>query len=669
MSGSNAAFIAIDLGATSGRVMLGVLHPAALAVRVELVECGRFPNGPDAHDGGLRWDFEALWSGIVAGLREAASVAAERGLDVRGIGVDSWAVDHGFLDDDGALLARPWCYRDPRTDAVRRRVYARIPFAEHYAINGLQDLPFTSAFQLVAGAESGDVAGVGDTDSEADGSERTGAAVVRETEWTRAAQVLLIPDLVTYRLTGRRVAEATNASTTGLLDARTRTWSDSHIARLVQEFPELGNLRARLPELVEPGAAVGRLLPDIREVTGLAEVPVFAVGSHDTASAVAAAPLPPPRAMTPFPSTTPFPPTTPTRAGAENDLVDRGVVPGAREDDAAGRKQDAARREQDASGREDDAADARKAVAAYISSGTWSLVGLELDEPVLTLASREANFTNELGIDGTVRYLRNVMGLWILNECVREWSEADGEPVDLSALLEDAAREPGGRCLIEVDGEDFLAPGDMVGRVRAAIARQASGSLPPDDTGGAVRLDDVGGAVWLDGTGVRLDTAVHGGGGPDGPERGDGGLDGPPHSGAQGWSVASGSGGVVVPDTRPAIARVILDSLATAYARVVRQAGELAGAQVTAIHVVGGGSQNDLLNRLTAEASGLPVHAGPVEATALGNVLVQARAAGALTAANGGPALLPDLRATVRAGTELHTYKPRGARPESRLHP
>lgn len=539
----STGFVAVDLGATSGRVMLGVVpdgraSPGGAVVpdgsasdgvvpdggergpaRVELVECARFPNGASAGgDGGLRWDLDGLWDGIVGGLREAARLAAGRGVEIRGIGACSWAVDHGLFGDDGTLLADPWCYRDGRTDEARERVYARIPFADHYAVNGLQDLPFTSMFQLVAGA--------GDED------------------WKRTAQVLLVPDLVTYRLTGRRVAEVTNASTTGLVDAAARTWADSHIARLAREFPELGDLRARLPELVEPGTVVGRLLPEIREATGLGDVPVYAVASHDTASAVAATPLP---------------------------------------DDG---------------------------VAAYISSGTWSLVGLELDAPVLTAASREANFTNELGIDGTVRYLRNVMGLWILNECVREWSESDvaagGSPVVLGDLLDAAAREPGGRCLLDVEGEEFLAPGDMAGRVRAAIERSTS----------------------------------------DGGRAGGREPSGASPSGAAG-DLAGG-----VPDTRPATARIVLDSLAAAYAQVVRRAGELADVEVTAIHVVGGGSQNDLLDRLTAEAAGLPVHAGPVEATALGNILVQARADGAVEGT---------LRDVVRASTGIRSFGAGGA--------
>ena len=393
-------------------------------------------------------------------------------------------------------MGDPWCYRDARTEGVADRVYERISFAGHYAVNGLQHLPFTTEFQLVAGADGGP------------GS----------FDWALASRLLLVPDLITYRLTGRQVAEVTNASTTGLLDARSRTWSAELLDRLGAEYPGLAGLGELLPELVEPGTVVGPLTDAVREATGLDTVPVFAVASHDTASAVVGTPLP------------------------------------------------------------------EDGTAAYISSGTWSLVGVELPGPVLTDASREANFTNELGVDGTVRYLRNVTGLWVLDECVREWtvdaSRGEGPPVDLGGLLAEAAAEPGGRCLLAVDGDEFLAPGDMPARVRAAIRR----------------------------------------------------------SGAE------------VPETRAALARVVLDSLADAYARVVRQAGELAGIEIRAVHVVGGGSQNELLNRLTAQASGLPVVVGPAEATALGNVLVQARASGV------GPRTLAGLRTVVRDSTELHMF-------------
>ncbi|MEU4387131.1 rhamnulokinase family protein [Promicromonospora sp. NPDC023805] len=491
-----SGFVAIDLGATSGRVMLGVVDDR----RVELVECGRFPNGPVSDERGeLRWDVRTLWRGILDGLRSAGDVARERGVEIRGIGVDSWAVDYGLLDGAGELVADPHCYRDARTDGVADEVYRQIPFADHYAVNGLQHLPFTTEFQLVAGVSTGSTSG-------------------GRGEWARAEQLLLIPDLIAYWLTGRQVAEVTNASTTGLLDARSRDWSADLLDRLAAARPELAGLRDRLPGLVEPGAAVGHLLPEVREATGLGEVPVLAVASHDTASAVAAAPL-----------------------GTS---------------------------------------------AAYISSGTWSLVGLELSAPVLTEASRAANFTNELGLDGTVRYLRNVMGLWVLDECVRAWSADDGAPVDLPGLLAAAEAEPGGRCLVDVDGDEFLAPGDMPRRVSDAVARL--------------------------GVELHLDTV----------------------------------------STRPALVRVILDSLAAASARAISEASALAGVVVDTVHVVGGGSRNELLCRLTAEAAGLPVIAGPVEATALGNVLVQARAVGVVSGD------LTALRDVVRESSSLRRYDP-----------
>jgi rhamnulokinase len=407
-------------------------------------------------------------------------------------------VDYGLLDADGVLLGAPRSYRDPRILGAAERVYERVSPREHYAVNGLQHLPFTTEFQLAAASD--------------------------DAAWASARGLLLIPDLITCWLTGRQVAEVTNASTTGLLDVRSRAWSSELLGRLGAELPALAGLKDVLPDLVEPGTVVGPLLAALADETGLGDVPVVAVASHDTASAVAAIPLG-------------------ARPGSE-------PVPGG--------------------------------VPAYVSSGTWSLVGLELDAPVLTEASQEANFTNELGLDGTVRYLRNVMGLWVLDECLREWERA-GEPEDIVALLAAAAEEPGGRCIVDVDDDAFLAPGDM-------------------------------------------------------PRR---------------FCAAAEAAGQEVPATRPALARAVLDSLAAAYARVVSQAGELAGASVTAVHIAGGGVRNELLCRLTAEATGLPVVAGPVEAAALGNVLVQARAVGAL---HGG---LDALRDVVVASTELIAYQPR----------
>ncbi len=461
-----SAFAAVDLGASSGRVIVGTLRDE----RVALHEVNRFPNGPVRVGGALHWDVLALYRGMLDGLRAATREAGE----LAGIGIDSWAVDYGLLDADGELLGTPFHYRDGRTDGVPEKVFTTIPADELYARTGLQVQPFNTVFQLVA----------------AQGTAALAAA----------KGMLLVPDLLGYWLTGVRVAEVTNASTTGLLDATTRTWATDLADRLGVDTRLLAPLRD-----------AGELLGHAGEVGG---APVWTVGSHDTASAVVAVP--------------------------------------ATADDFA-----------------------------YISCGTWSLVGLELDRPVLTQESRAANFTNEAGVDGTVRYLRNVMGLWVLQESIRTWNEA-GLPADLPDLLAAAARVPALTTVVDIDGPVFLPPGDMPARIAAEAVR--TGQTPPQSQAETVRC--------------------------------------------------------------------ILDSLALAYRRAVRQASALSGRPVSVVHVVGGGVRNELLCQLTADATGLPVVAGPVEGAALGNVLVQARAAGALS---GG---LADLRAVGARGLELRRYEP-----------
>ena len=442
------AFAAVDLGASSGRVVVGRFEDGTLDLEV----VHRFPNEPVRVAGTLHWDILALFRGVVEGLRKAGPV--------RSIGIDSWAVDYGLLDASGALLGNPVHYRDSRTDGIADRV------RDLYDVCGLQRLPFNTVYQLLAAEPT--------------------------PQYAAADRLLLIPDLLAYWLTGEVGAEYTNASTTGLLDVRTREWSSSLIS-------ELG-LRGRLlPAVRHPGSLIGYY-----EGT-----PVVAVGSHDTASAVVAVP-------------------------AEGDDF------------------------------------------AYISCGTWSLVGLELDRPVLSEESRAANFTNEGGVDGTVRYLRNVMGLWPLQECLREW----GSP-DLPSLLEAAAAEPGLAHVVDLDDPLFLPPGDMEGRLRKAA------NLPADAG-------------------------------------------------------------------RATIVRCILDSLALAHRRAVSRARELSGRTVNVVHLVGGGALNELLCRLTADACGLPVLAGPVEATAIGNLLVQARAAGVVT---GG---LDAMRALVRETQAIVRHEPSG---------
>ncbi len=332
------------------------------AERLDLEEVHRFPHGAVRVAGGLFWDVLGLHREVLVGLRAAA-----RGGPVDGIGIDSWAVDHGLLDREGHLLGNPWSHRDPRTDGVAAQVAEQVGAAEQYAITGLAALPFNTVYQLVASRDSAALAA--------------------------AEALLLLPDLFGYWLTGQLGAERTNASTTGLYDVTERTWALDLCRRL-------GLPWSVLPPLRDAGQVLGPLLPDVAEEVGLpASTPVLAVGSHDTASAVVAVP-------------------------------------------------------------------AEGAVVAYLSSGTWSLVGLELDEPVLTEEARLAGFTNEGGVDGTVRFLKNVMGLWVLSESLRTWADA-GEPgTDLATLLAGAAQADPLRTVVDVDDPRLLPPGDLPARVR-----------------------------------------------------------------------------------------------------------------------------------------------------------------------------------------------------------
>ncbi|MEU2436123.1 rhamnulokinase family protein [Streptomyces rubradiris] len=366
MSAGVKAYAAVDLGASSGRVMVGRVGPDS----VELTEAHRFPNRPVRLPEGLRWDILALYGGVLDGLRAAGDRSGGR---LASVGVDSWAVDYGLLDGAGALLGNPVHYRDARTEGVAEKVWATVPAAELYAATGIQYAPFNTLYQLTA--------------------DRSTA------RFALAARVLLVPDLLTYWLTGEQGTELTNASTTQLVDPRTRTWAHGVADRLGIDLALFAPLR-------QPGDPAGTLRPEVLAETGLrGPVPVTAVGSHDTASAVVAVP-----------------------ATAER--------------------------------------------FAYICTGTWSLAGLELSAPVLTEESRAANFTNELGLDGTVRYLRNIMGLWLLQECVRAW----GEP-DLGLLLRQAAAVPTLRSVVDAGDAAFLAPGRMPERIAGAC--RASGQPVP----------------------------------------------------------------------------------------------------------------------------------------------------------------------------------------------
>jgi rhamnulokinase len=467
--------VAIDLGAGSGRALLGRVGDAGLSLQ----EVHRFTYGPRPSAGRLRWDMTALHAGLIAGLAAARTTAAAAGQRLASIGVDSWGVDYGLVDADGRLVEEPIAYRDPRTDGVMDAVCARLPRAEIFRRTGIQFLPFNTIYQLVAH--------------------------VRDGLASEAAGLLLVPDLCHLFLSGSRSGEYTDASTTQLLDAATRRWDDGL-------FAQLGLPRGLMPPLVDPGADLGALRPALQAEAG-PPIRVIAPATHDTASAVVGTPL----------------------------------TPG----------------------------------WAYISSGTWSLVGVERAAPLLTAAAAAANFTNEGGAGGTIRFLKNVMGLWVLEGCRREWGAA---APDIDALVAGAAALPGPGGVIDVDDYGLLHPTSMVGAIRAQLTA----------------------------TGQR------------------------------------------VPEAPIEMARVVFDSLALGYARVIAAIERLTGEPIGGIHVVGGGSRNTYLNQATADATGKPVLAGPVEATAAGNVIVQAVASGEL-------ASIADGRAALARGLALTRFEPRAS--------
>jgi rhamnulokinase len=440
---------AVDLGASSGRVILGEVGRGVL--RTEAV--ARFPNDPVWLPDGLHWNVVELYQRGLEGIASAARAASG---ELAGVAIDSWAIDYGLLRE-GRLLGLPFHYRDEQRVAGVDLVHEAVPQRELYQRTGLQFLPFNTVYQLAADP------------------------------WVACAdQLLLVPDLLAYWLTGEAVTERTNASTTALLDVRTGAWDDELVERL-------GLPRGLLGRIVDPGDVIGTLLAAPAERVGVPGLAVTAVGSHDTASAVVGVPI--------------------------------------QTDDAA-----------------------------YISCGTWGLVGVELDKPVVTDAGRTANFTNEGGVDGRVRFLTNVMGLWLLSESLRTWERAgSAEPLD--RVLAAAASLPATARVFDVQDPVFLAPGDMPARIDR----------------------------WYD------------------------------------------DAGLAPPASRPALVRAIVDSLAQAFADAVDRAEDLSGHTIRVVHVVGGGALNHLLCQATADRSGRRVIAGPVEATAIGNVLVQARTAGALS--------------------------------------
>ena len=461
-----ATVAAVDLGASSGRVMLGRVGPDHLSLEA----VARFGNEPLRLPDGLHWNVAELYRQALHGLRAAVRTAPE----LVSVAVDSWAVDYGLFRAD-RMLGLPFHYRDEKRAAGVGLVHARVTPEELYTRNGLQHLPFNTLYQVAADPL------VGEADT-----------------------LLMIPDLIGFWLTEHAYTERTNASTTGLLDVTTREWDRELCGRL-------GVLPDIFPELVDPGTRLGPVSASVRDFVG-AELVVNAVGSHDTASAVVGVPM-------------------------------------------------------------------TSDSAAYVSCGTWGLVGVELEKPVLTEAARAANFTNEGGVDGRTRFLTNVMGTWLLSETLRTWDRSD-----LPALLAEAADYDGPVTVFDVQDPRFMPPGDMPARVASWCAEH---DLP-------------------------------------------------------------------APQSPVALVRSIVESLAEGFARALAEAASLSGRNVSVVHVVGGGAQNTLLCQVLADRVGLPVVAGPVEATALGNVLVQARAVGELTGD------LEELRDLVARTHQLVPYTPGG---------
>lgn len=466
---------AIDLGASSGRVMVGDVGQGHLELRA----VARFANEPIVLQDGLHWDPLDLYRHALNGLWTAVSQSPD---GLGSVAVDSWAVDYALMRAD-RMLGVPFHYRDERTNAGVERIHARVTPTDLYSRNGLQFLPFNTIYQLAAD----DLVG--------------------------ADHLLLIPDLVGYWLTGRMVTERTNASTTGLLDPRTGDWDLDLVQRA-------GLPAGILTDLIDPGQTIGTVSAYVGERIGAPGLSVTAVGSHDTASAVVGVPM----------------------------LTDD---------------------------------------AAYISCGTWGLVGLELATPVMSEDARAANFTNEGGVDGRTRFLTNVMGTWLISETLRQW-ERDGEAVDLVQILRAAADVTGPVTVFDVQDPRFMAPGTP-----------PLSSMP---------------------TRIREWCAEH---------------------------------GVAAPGDKATMMRSIVESIAQAFADALVTAEKLSGRSIGVVHVVGGGSQNQLLCQLTADRSGRPVLAGPVEATALGNVLVQARTLGAVGET------LEEMRTLIATTHDLVRYAPR----------
>ena len=469
-------FFAVDLGATSGRTIIGSLADE----KIMLEEVTRFPNNLIEQGGHFYWDIFALYFEIIKGLKEVA----RRGLEITSIGIDTWGVDFVMIGDDGAILRNPRAYRDPITfDAMDDYLKHVIGKKEVYEVTGIQLMNFNSIFQLYAMRRE------------------------RNSALEHARKILFMPDALSWMLTGNEVCEYTIASTSELLDPRTKELDEQLLA-------SLGLNREMFGKMVNPGTMIGTLTEEVQKLTGLGAVPVYAVGGHDTASAVAAVP-------------------------------------------------------------------AKDEKFAYLSSGTWSLMGIETKDAIINDVSYERNFTNEGGIEGTTRFLKNICGMWLYERCRKEWPE-EVQKMSHPELQGSAMQVEAFRSIINPDDAMFANPSSMIGAIQKYCK----------------------------------DTAQQ------------------------------------VPETPAEICRCIFDSLALRYKQVFGYLEDMASFPIEVLHIIGGGSLNKYLNQFTANATGVTVLAGPQEGTALGNIMVQAKAVGDVSD-------IWDMRRIIANSLELVKYEPK----------
>jgi rhamnulokinase len=474
MAKKNWTALAVDLGASSGRVIAARYD----GERISLEEMHRFENNPVQLPTALHWDILNIYHQIKLGIR----AGREKHSSIDSFGIDSWAIDFGLLDRAGNLLGNPVCYRDPRTNGMMEKVFSIVPKSDVFAATGIQFLQFNTIYQLAA------------------------MRMAEHPHLSQADTLLLIPDLLAYFLTGVKSTEFTNATTTQLLDAKTGTWSK----KLIEALKLPPNI---FKPITQPCTKLGTFSQSVADELSCGKLPLIAVATHDTGSAVLGTPA----------QSSPF---------------------------------------------------------AYISCGTWSLLGTEVKNAVVSPKALELNFTNEGGVCGTYRLLKNIMGLWLLQETKREW-ERTGKRLSWAEITALTSKAPAFKSFIDPDDDRFLPQGDMPSRTRAFCTETKQ----------------------------------------------------------------------PVPDSDAAVLRCITESLALKYRWVLSRLEELIGTKLPALHMIGGGIQNELLCQWTANACGRPVLAGPAEATALGNVAAQLMAAGEV-------ASLSEARALLSRSTKPVVYEP-----------